>query len=279
MCSIKQIPGPYVELDILYLLMPELPDLQAFSQNLQKRLKGRKVLDLILYSKKCNVDLDTLKDCLLKQEIKGIFRAGKELRIKFSNEKLLGLHLMLHGELHLGPEAETVKFSMFEMVLDDGNKFVLSDFQRQARPTLDPAPSAVPDALSDTFNFQFLKDLLSSKKAIIKNVLLDQSEVRGIGNAYADEILWDAKLSPFSISNQIPDEAIKKLAKSIKHVLESAIKQIMKEKPEIISGEVRDFLKIHQSKIPESPTGHKIEVKKTGARKTYYTEEQVLYKV
>jgi formamidopyrimidine-DNA glycosylase len=279
MCADKQIPRLHVELYKVYTLMPELPDLQTFSQNLQKRLKGKKVVDLILHSKKCNVGLDVLKDCLLDQEIREIFREGKELRIKFSNEKLLGLHLMLHGELHISPVAESVKFSMFEMVLDDGNKFVLSDFQRQARPTLDPAHSPVPDALSETVDFKFLKDLLQSKKAIIKNVLLDQSEIRGIGNAYADEILWEAKLSPFSISKQIPDEAIKKLAESIKNVLKSAIKQIMKEEPDIISGEVRDFLKIHQSKTPESPTGYIIEVKKTGARKTYYTEEQVLYKV
>jgi formamidopyrimidine-DNA glycosylase len=62
-------------------------------------------------------------------------------------------------------------------------------------------------------------------------------------------------------------------------VLEHAIKQILQEKPDIISGEIRDFLLIHQAKNPESPTGHKIEVVKAGARKTYYTEEQVLFKV
>jgi formamidopyrimidine-DNA glycosylase len=67
------------------------------------------------------------------------------------------------------------------------------------------------------------------------------------------------------------------LAHSIKQVLKHAEKQILREQPDIISGEIRDFLKIHKSKQVESPSGGKILMKKTGARKTYYTEEQVLY--
>ncbi len=67
-----------------------------------------------------------------------------------------------------------------------------------ATPTLNPAPSAAPDALSEEVNFEFLKTLLSTKKGSIKNILLDQKLIRGIGNAYADEILWDARISPFS---------------------------------------------------------------------------------
>ncbi len=124
-----------------------------------------------------------------------------------------------------------------------------------------------------------MKAILAEKKAVVKNVLLDQSVIRGIGNAYADEILWDAKISPFSRSNKIPDDAVKKLAKSIKKVLEQAIDQILIAEPGIISGEIRDFLNVHQSKNPESPTGHPIQIKKTGARKTYFTDEQVLYEI
>lgn len=75
----------------------------------------------------------------------------------------------------------------------------------------------------------------------IKNLLLDQKVIRGIGNAYADEILWHARISPLSVCNKIPDEKIKAIAKSIKTVLHKAIKHICKSHPQIISGEVRDF--------------------------------------
>lgn len=259
--------------------MPELPDLQAFSQNLQQRLAGKKISGIVLTSKKSNVGVDELGSALKGQTITSVFREGKQLRIRLSNNNLLGLHLMLHGELHLVKVEEDVKFSVFELLLDGRDKLVLSDFQKQARPMLNPEESDVPDALSKSLDFKYLKSLLGGKKAILKNVLLDQEAIRGIGNAYVDEILWHARISPFSVSKAIPEAAIKTLLKSIQQVLEHAIKQILEEKPDIISGEVRDFLLIHQTAHPESPSGHKIQVVKAGSRKTYYTDEQVLFEV
>ena len=82
----------------------------------------------------------------------------------------------------------------------------------------------------------------------------------------------------FLFCNKIPDAAIKKLAKSIKTVLHDAEDQILKTHPEIISGEVRDFLKIHNSKKKESPTGGVIHFKMVSSRKSYYTDEQELFK-
>jgi formamidopyrimidine-DNA glycosylase len=107
---------------------------------------------------------------------------------------------------------------------------------------------------------------------------MDQNKIRGIGNAYADEILWDANISPFSVCNKIPTKKVAALLQSIKRVLRQAEKQILKSHPDLISGEVRDFLVIHNAKKKESPSGSPILVKKVGARKTYYTEEQHLYK-
>lgn len=75
--------------------------------------------------------------------------------------------------------------------------------------------------------------------------MLDQQLIRGIGNAYADEILWDAGISPFSVSGKIPPGKISALAKSIRKVLKAAEKRIIKKHHGIIAGEVRDFLLIH----------------------------------
>lgn len=106
---------------------------------------------------------------------------------------------------------------------------------------------------------------------------MDQKVIRGIGNAYADEILYDARLSPFSASNKIPADKVKELAKSIRSVLEDAEKQIIKTNPDIISGEVRDFLQVHLPKKKETPAGEAIQQKEVGGRKTYYTERQELF--
>ncbi len=134
-----------------------------------------------------------------------------------------------------------------------------------------------PDALSNEIQADYLKQHLSKKRTTIKNFLLDQNAIRGIGNAYADEILWDARLSPFSVCNKIPDNKIKALIKSIRIVLEDAEKQLLKSHPDIITGEVRDFLNIHNSKKTHSPAGGVIYNKTVASRKTYYTEEQELF--
>ena len=111
----------------------------------------------------------------------------------------------------------------------------------------------------------------------IKNILLDQNIIRGIGNAYSDEILWQTGISPFSKANAIPVEKIKELAKNIKKVLKNATNKIYKNHPDLIHGEVRDFLDIHTKKKLKSPTGATIKIADRGMLKTYYTDEQVLY--
>jgi formamidopyrimidine-DNA glycosylase len=162
------------------------------------------------------------------------------------------------------------------MIFENGKKLALTDYQRNARIIVNPEPAKAPDALSPEVNLTFWKNALKSK-ATIKNLLLDQNVIRGIGNAYADEILWEAGISPFSVSNKIPAEKVKALAKAVKKVLTSAIKQIGKAEPGIIGGEIRDFLNIHNADKKTSPTGAVIKHKTIGGRKTYFTDEQELY--
>ena len=133
----------------------------------------------------------------------------------------------------------------------------------------------LPDALD--LKTGYLEQKFAKTKTPVKTVLMDQKVVRGIGNAYADEILWHARLSPFSPSNKIPDDKVKELAKSIKEVLEDAEKQILKANPDIISGEVRDFMIVHQPRKKETPNGVPINQKELSSRKTYYTDEQELF--
>jgi formamidopyrimidine-DNA glycosylase len=258
--------------------MPELPDLQVFARNLNKKLAGSTVKKLtVVNSKKLKTSAANLKKNIEKQELKEIKRVGKELHFEFKNGAVLGLHLMLKGQLKLFEGANEHKYTIIELLFDDDTGLAMTDFQGQATPTLNPEEREAPDALSDEINYSFLKEQLDTR-ATIKNILLDQHVIRGIGNAYADEILWDAGISPFSIGNKIPDSKIKALAKSIKSVLKNAEKQILKSDPDIISGEVRGFLDIHNSKKTHSPTGAAIKHAVVGSRKTYYTEEQELFK-
>jgi formamidopyrimidine-DNA glycosylase len=258
--------------------MPELPDLQVFSRNLTKQLAG-KTLEKINVSTgaKINVPKAKLKKELEGQKLARVYREGKELRFAFKNNAILGVHLMLRGKLFWFEEKNPHKHTLLEMIFSNpGYALALTDFQRKATVTLNPSPSDVPDALSKEVNLSFWKDQLQSR-ATIKNLLLDQHIIRGIGNAYADEILWDAGISPFSVSNKLPAAKVKSLAASVKKVLTKAEKQIAKADPDIIGGEIRDFLLIHNADKKKSPGGATIK-KTEGARKTYYTDEQKLFK-
>ena len=268
----------FLLLDLKLNAMPELPDLQVFSRNIDKKIAAKKIRKVnVPVSSKLKVSVRTLREELEGQVVKKVYREGKELHVAFKNGTVLGLHLMLHGDLHFFSGRNENKNTIIEILFDDDSGIALTDWQKMATPTLNPEPREAPDALSKEVNAQFLKSILRKTRTSVKNVLLDQHIIRGIGNAYADEILWDAGISPFSVSNKIPDNKIKALAKSIKKVLVNAEKQILKSHPDIIKGEIRDFLLIHHSKKKESPTGATIYTKAVGSRKTYYTDEQELY--
>lgn len=259
--------------------MPELPDLQVFSKNLNKALSGKTLKKLtVVNDRKLKTPAGSIKKEVEKQPLTKIRRVGKELHFEFENGNVLGLHLMLHGQLHLFKEENQTKNIVIELLFDDNTGLALTDYQGAATLTFNPENRDVPDALSKELNFSFLQEKLQRSRSNIKKILLDQHIIRGIGNAYADEILWDAGISPLSICNKIPDDKIKALAQSIKSVLEDAEKQILKTSPEIISGEVRDFLKIHNSRKKHSPSGGEIQNAMVNSRKTYYTDEQEEFK-
>lgn len=258
--------------------MPELPDLQVFSANLNRQLAGKKLQQInVLKRAKANVSKAQLKKALERRRLQQVYREGKELRFAFEGGNILGLHLMLRGKLQWLDPGNPPAHALLEMWFEGDRQLVLTDYQYNARITLNPPEPEAPDALASKVNLAFWKEKLQSK-ATIKNLLLDQQVVRGIGNAYADEILWEAGISPFSVSRKIPDSKIKALARSVKQVLKKAEQQIRKAAPGIIGGEVRDFLLIHNAAKKQSPAGAAIQQKTAGGRKTYYTDEQELFK-
>jgi len=259
--------------------MPELPDLQAFSRNLTKKLSGRKLEKLhAIHTKKLKTTEKELQRALVGAALSSVYREGKEIHFAFDNGNVLGLHLMLRGQLKYFQDENHHRSTIIEMLFDDGTGIAVTDTMKQATATLNPEVKDAPDALSEKAGYAFLKTVLNGTKVQVKKVLMDQNVIRGIGNAYADEILWHAGISPFSISQKIPDEAIRKLAKSIKTVLSKAEREVLKADPDIIGGEVRDFLLIHNPDKTKSPSGSRILKDDSGGRRTYYTSEQKLWK-
>lgn len=256
--------------------MPELPDLQVFAKNLNSTFQGKKLLKIkVINSKKIKDKQSELSQNLEGNTVGSIYRTGKELRFQFANGAVLGMHLMLHGNLYFFEKQNENKFTIVELYFENKG-MALTDYQALATVALQPEEKKGIDALSEDLNHNYLKSALQSK-AKIKNLITNQDVIRGIGNAYADEILWEARISPFSISSAISENKIIALEKAIKTVLKNAEQQILKKSPDIITGEIRDFLKIHTKSKDVSPTGGLIKVDKSGGRITYYTDEQELF--
>jgi len=256
--------------------MPELPDLEIFAANLEKQFKNKKLDRLeVVVAKKLNVTEKELQGAFVGRKLESVLREGKTLQLHFEGGGVLGLHLMLHGAIRLLEQGKETKFKIIEFWFKGEQGFALTDFQKQATPTFNPETSEVPDALSKDFSITYFKELLNKKKTQIKQVLMDQKLIRGIGNTYADEILWDARISPFSVAKAIPEMKVKDLYQSIEAVLRKEIMQLTRAIPDSFDTEVKDFLKIHNPSLKQSPTGHEIKIDKNAGRKTYYTIEQI----
>jgi formamidopyrimidine-DNA glycosylase len=260
--------------------MPELPDLEVFRGNLEKLFAGKKLVSIeASVTKKLNVSVPEFKKALEGKKLISINRSGKELFFNFEKKQVLSFHLMLHGDFHLVEDSEEIKYKILEMKFSNKKKLALSDFQKSARVTLNPEQLKAPDALSKEFTLKYLKEELKKRKSKkIKEVITDQNFIRGIGNAYADEILWDSKIHPLSAAGAIPEDTVVYFFGAIRKVLKGAAKKIKKSYPHIISGEKREFMSVHSSHKKEAPDGSTIKKLSLGGRSTYYTEKQIYYK-
>ncbi len=256
--------------------MPELPDLQVIALNLDK-IYSDCCLSNIYIANKAKTNVEPAKyNQLLGKKVKNISRFGKEIKIVFEENYTLFLHLMREGKLYK-TDAE-VKNIILKLEFAEGKILVMSDFMGQAKVLLDPELSDVPDPFSEQFTREYLKQRLAIKKRVaIKSFLIDQANILGIGNAYADEILWQSRLSPNTKCGNIPDSVIDILYDNICSVLTVAVEKIKEIEPDIISGEIRSFMSVHDKNKETSPTGYKILTGKVGGKITYYTDEQIMY--
>lgn len=256
--------------------MPEIPDLNIFSKNLTKRLIGKRLSHIkVIINRKLKVPESALIEALEGQRLEGITREGKELHFAFENGHVLGVHLMLHGTMYWYEGNNENRFTIAELMFSDGSGLAITDWQKAVILTLDPIKAKVPDAMRMPDGY--LIGALMQSAHHIKTVLTEGKVVRGIGNAYVDEILYAAKISPFSKADKIPGEKIDVLTKAITTVLTDAERHISKNFPDTITEKERDFLQVHLPKHKLTPLGETILKAEIASRKTYYTADQVLF--
>jgi formamidopyrimidine-DNA glycosylase len=262
--------------------MPELPDLHVYAKNLNKAVANKNITALKMYYKdKPSTYFTEYFEKIQGTKITVIEREGKELRFFLENGNSFNVHLMLNGRfrIHKTQDEDVISSKIISLDFDDGNTLTLSDYQDMAKFTLNAPQSPVPDALSKDFTFDyFLMQVNLSKRKNIKGFLIDQHIIRGIGNAYADEILYEANISPESVTGKIPGEKLKDLFNAVISVLNWAIEKIEEAAPDTINKEIRNFLKLHNTGIKETAKGERIFTGTIQKKYTYFTNSQITYK-
>jgi len=208
--------------------MPELPEVETIKKELEKAVLGKKIIEVIINNPKSIKEPgkeDFIKG-LKSVVIKNILRKGKLLILELSSGKSLVMHLKLTGQLIYPGNAKTsrVSFRLSDgKILDFNDSRLLGELRLLDNwqslkfiKQLGPEPF---DLTLDKF-----KQMLANKKTKIKPLLMDQTFISGIGNLYAAEALFRAKIHPERPALSLSDKEKKLLLKEIKHILSQAIK-------------------------------------------------------
>ena len=238
--------------------MPELPEVEALAAYLRERAAGRTVDRVEVAAISALKTYDPPITAAAGRPVTGAGRHGKFLDVELGADLHLVVHLARAGWLHYreslapaplrpgkGPIALRVR-------LDDGSGFDLTEAGTQkalaAYLVTDPAqvPGVArlgPDALAvdaETFAAR-----LRSRNGQVKGVLTSQEVLAGVGNAYSDEVLHEAKLSPFALTQRLTDAQLATLHAATRRVLSDAVARSVGQKAATLKSEKRSGLAVH----------------------------------
>lgn len=232
--------------------MPELPEVETIKRELEKVVLGKKIIEVCVHNPAVirEPSVDKFRKELAGLAIKNILRKAKALVLELSNGKSLVIHLKMTGQLVYpgGGEKSRVTFR-----LSDGKALDFNDQRLFAELRL----------LDDWRNLKFIqglgpepfdltmdkfKEMLASKKTKIKPLLMDQTFISGIGNLYAAEALFRARIHPARAASSLSDKEKETLFKEIKETLSEAIKYKGSSVDQYVqlSGQPGDYVKYHK---------------------------------
>ncbi len=241
--------------------MPELPEVEALALDLKGRLADRAIAKVHVVAFSALKTFDPPVQALEGTLVDDVTRHGKFLDLHAS-----GLHLVLHlaraGWVRWRDEVPTIppkpsKKSPLavRVVLDDGSGLDITEAGTKKSLAMyvvrDPADvrgiaSLGPDPLTDAFTIELLRKILSDAgRAQIKGVLRHQGTIAGIGNAYSDELLHAAKMSPFKPASSLDDVELQTLYDAIRGVLGEAVERSRGLAASELKGEKKSHLAVH----------------------------------
>ena len=241
--------------------VPELPEVEALALDLRGRLQGRAIARVDIAAFSALKTFDPPLSALAGLFVADVTRHGKFLDISAS-----GLHLVVHlaragwvrwrESVPATPPKPSRKSPLaVRVVLDDGAGLDITEAGTQKRLAVYVVrePSDVPgiarlgpDPLSEDFTIDVLRQILTNAgRAQIKGVLRHQATIAGIGNAYSDELLHAARMSPFKPASGLDDDELRVLYDAIRNVLTGAVRRSRGLAAAELKGEKKSHLAVH----------------------------------
>ena len=238
--------------------MPEIPELEAMTQVLNRRAAGQTIV-----SAQVRIPLvvrrpakDAFVETLTGNRLLTSRRHGKYLLLRLESGHVLAVHLMLTGRLQLAPIAQPMpkrtgwlltlqkgeELRYFDQKLD-GKTYLVRENELSLIPRFDQMG---PDVLETDLTFDLFRQRIRRYPGQIKRTLVNEAFVAGIGNAYVDEILFEARVYPFTRTRDLSEEQLRAVYEAAHRVYAWAIPIVAERMGETIDEKVRDFLKVHR---------------------------------
>ncbi len=211
--------------------MPELPEVETIKNELSPHIIGRQITGVtLLWEGMVRQPSPAEFSARIKgQRITGVSRRGKYLAVSLSRGGWLIIHLKMTGSLIIGQDTtEPPKHTRAIIHLDKGTNIFFRDPRKFGLMRLVKDKNSIvgklgPEPLQDDFTPQVLAQRLAKHKAPIKALLCDQNLVAGIGNMYADEALFAARINPLRSGDSLSTAEIERLYVAIQRILRAAI--------------------------------------------------------
>ncbi|MCC8058461.1 DNA-formamidopyrimidine glycosylase [Cloacibacillus sp.] len=233
--------------------MPELPEVETVRRILEPQLKGLRIVSVTVNHPAVIARPSPEEFCRLTagRLISGMSRRGKFLSFCLENGGRIVLHLRMTGSLLLTPPAYPLeKHTHLIFHLDDGGELRFTDLRRFGRFWLiengeEDIFSGInrlgPEPMDDGFSGDYLMSVFAKRKKAVKSCLLDQEFIAGIGNIYADESLFSAKICPERPASSLTGAEWERLAAAIKEALLLGIEENRMSAEEYLAGKGRGY--------------------------------------
>jgi formamidopyrimidine-DNA glycosylase len=209
--------------------MPELPEVESAVRRLRVAIAGKTIRQVDVLHPALKRRLSIARARTLREAVvASVERRGKHQLIHLADGRVLLAHFRMNGDWAIGSASEPLpRFARAVIVFTDGGRVVLDD--SRALSTLDVHPDGArldlglgPEPSDESLTVDYLSGAFARRRGPIKPALLDQSIIAGLGNIYAAESLWRAKIDPRTPASSLDDKRIGALLAAIRRVIDRA---------------------------------------------------------